>query len=70
MVYMVTSVSLANLLNVYDFKLANVPRNGLGGRHVASAHGDEREGAELQFEDHFISSWKEGPYLQFRRRAN
>jgi len=68
-VYMVTSVSLANLLNEYDFKLANVPRSELGGRHIARAQDDGREGAELQFEDHFITTWKEGPHLQFRRRA-
>lgn len=45
---MITSVSLANLLNEYHFKFANVPRSELVGRPIARAQGDKREGAELQ----------------------
>ena len=65
---MVISISLASLINRYDFRL--------GGRPTGEAKvstNDERvdtdTGSELYFQNHFHSCWKAGPFIQFRDRA-
>ena len=66
---MLVSIAMANLVNKYDFKLVDGPKGQVG---LGTADGPEgrRETGELQFESHaVISSWKEGPYVQFRERV-
>lgn len=64
---MTTSITLASLVNRYDFKLGGRPWDDID----ASAQGVQANtniASELLFENHFTSSWKEGPHIQFRQR--
>ena len=65
---MILSISLANLVNRYDFKLATEPFGATGvaeSRRWPNGNG----GSELRYESHFTASWKEGPYLHFKKRT-
>ena len=64
---MIISVSLANLINKYDFRLE--AKAGDAAEVGAHERADREIGAELQFQNHFHSCWKEGPYIQFRERV-
>ena len=70
---MIISVSLANLLNRYDFRLGGEPRRCGGGPEEGNLIKESKEGSEtsqqLNFENHFTSSWKEGPFIQFKERS-
>ena len=64
---MIISISLANLINKYDFRLGSKLGGAAQvGRHKRADRGGT--GAELHFESHFHSGWKDGPYIQFRER--
>lgn len=58
---MIISISLANLVNKYDFRL--------GKASTRDGRADTDTSNELHFQNHFHSTWKEGPYVQFRERA-
>ena len=63
----IISISLGNLINQFDFRLGDKASGGAEvGRHE---RGDTDTGAELHFQTHFHSCWKEGPYIQFRERV-
>ena len=64
---MITSVGLANLLNKFDFKLRVEPSRG-SDKSMIEYGKESFDSSELHFENHFTSSWKEGPFIQFRER--
>ena len=65
---MIISVSLACLINRYDFRLGGRP-TGEAGVSTYDERADTKVGSELYFQNHFHSCWKEGSFIQFRDRA-
>ena len=65
---MILSISLANLVNKFDFELATEPF-GAKGTDASDHWLDNKDGGELQYESHFTASWKQGPFLHFRKRT-
>ncbi len=61
---MMASVGVANLVRRFQFKLAD----GGTGRVDAPPTVFEDGRPELVFQSHFITMWKEGPWIQFRDR--
>lgn len=64
---MILSISLANLVNQYHFRLAQESHSNMVGSQLTDRLNNGQK-SELQYESHFTASWKEGPYVQFRRR--
>ena len=65
---MVISISLASLINRYDFRLEGRP-TGEAKVSTNDERVDTDRGSELYFQNHFHSCWKAGPFIQFRDRA-
>ena len=65
---MIICISLANLINMYDFRLGDGPTGDAKVRMRDEPAGIDTN-AELHFQNHFHSCWKEGPYIQFRERV-
>jgi cytochrome P450 len=66
---MVASVSIANLLVHFDFRLAGTNDDGLDARQDEGQDHGQYLGKVLEFESHFtLPSWEKGPMLQFRER--
>ena len=56
------SVATANLVRRYEFKLPDNKVDRL------ARHSEGR--VELKFQNHFLTMWDEGPWVQIRRREN
>ena len=66
---MIISISLANLINKYDFRLGDKAAGAAEVGTRTHERADTDTGTELHFQTHFHSCWKEGPYIQFRERV-
>ena len=62
---MMASIGVANLIRRFEFKGAD---GGIEGEENAPPKRFEDGWPELDFQSHFITMWKEGPWIQFRDR--